>query len=583
MKLVVDNMWTYIQFESTESKLKVIVEDNLHFKLGIKPKGVEFSPAYKRGHWDGITDFYDKEFSKFPTGLLGQVEDILGEIQNNINFQFQIIDNRPDPLITLDEVPDKIELNGGIILRDYQQEAVESLVENRVGIWHLSTNSGKSLTSAGLSSLVIPKLQGDEIIGLFSHSKEIFSQLADTYEKALGIKVGRVQSGKPWDIQKVTVFMIPTVASALRVEDNKFAKFSERERTIRVLNDLSENILNGINQKSILQNTITNFIPKTKADKLAKEEMIKILETSKNNNNIIYKFEEIRKEYISILRDKNNDKIKKKYEMKELLSRVVLGVFDEAHHIQGEGYYNTLLACENSLMRVGLTGTIDKDKELGTQRLLAGFGGVVHEVSNKEMIARGISADPTILMVPIDRVQNDEEDVDFIEQANYQTAYSRAIVKNRYRNGLISKFAEMWYNKGAGVLIIIQRIEQGEQIKELLNALGVPTEFIHGSSEDEHRENTIQAMKDGELKVLIASTILDEGVDISGIDVLIMGAGNKSLRETLQRVGRGLRRKEGDNTLTVIDFIDKTNKYLYNHSKERLTIYKEEDFDIKFM
>ena len=30
-------------------------------------------------------------------------------------------------------------------------------------------------------------------------------------------------------------------------------------------------------------------------------------------------------------------------------------------------------------------------------------------------------------------------------------------------------------------------------------------------------------MRDGHLKVMIATTIMDEGVDISGIDVLILG------------------------------------------------------------
>jgi len=89
-------------------------------------------------------------------------------------------------------------------------------------------------------------------------------------------------------------------------------------------------------------------------------------------------------------------------------------------------------------------------------------------------------------------------------------------------------------------------------------------------------------MRDGTEKVLISSSILDEGVDISGIDTLVLGAGGKSLRQTLQRVGRGLRKKKtGENKVDVYDFMDYTNKFLKNHSDERKKIYLNEGFEVK--
>lgn len=88
-------------------------------------------------------------------------------------------------------------------------------------------------------------------------------------------------------------------------------------------------------------------------------------------------------------------------------------------------------------------------------------------------------------------------------------------------------------------------------------------------------------MKQGKLKVLISTSLMDEGVDISGIDALIMGAGGKSLRQVLQRIGRGLRYKDdGENKLYVYDFTDRVNDYLFAHYKQRREIYEEEEFDI---
>ena len=62
-----------------------------------------------------------------------------------------------------------------------------------------------------------------------------------------------------------------------------------------------------------------------------------------------------------------------------------------------------------------------------------------------------------------------------------------------------------------------------------------------------------------------------------------MAGGFKSLRLVLQRIGRVLRRKEDDNTALVYDFIDRTNELLYKHSQDRVSIYEDEGFDVKYL
>ena len=62
-----------------------------------------------------------------------------------------------------------------------------------------------------------------------------------------------------------------------------------------------------------------------------------------------------------------------------------------------------------------------------------------------------------------------------------------------------------------------------------------------------------------------------------------MAGGYKSLRLVLQRVGRILRKKETDNTALVYDFCDSMNKVLWQHSQQRLKIYQNEGFDIKYL
>jgi len=48
----------------------------------------------------------------------------------------------------------------------------------------------------------------------------------------------------------------------------------------------------------------------------------------------------------------------------------------------------------------------------------------------------------------------------------------------------------------------------------------------------------------------------------------------------LQRIGRGLRQKEGDNVLYIHDFLDNHNKHLKRHSLKRSEVYRGEGFDV---
>jgi superfamily II DNA or RNA helicase len=69
------------------------------------------------------------------------------------------------------------------------------------------------------------------------------------------------------------------------------------------------------------------------------------------------------------------------------------------------------------------------------------------------------------------------------------------------------------------------------------------------------------------LPVLIATTIFDEGVDVSGINCLFLAAGGKSMRQLLQRIGRGLRKKSDGSCIEVYDdVLDYHNEHLTRHT-----------------
>jgi len=130
---------------------------------------------------------------------------------------------------------------------------------------------------------------------------------------------------------------------------------------------------------------------------------------------------------------------------------------------------------------------------------------------------------------------------------------------------------------GKQVLVLTEKIKHGKALKEKIAEGGTPTRFISGRDKTDVRKAALGAFKAGRLRCLVATTILDEGVDVPCIDVLILAAGGKAKTRLLQRVGRGLRQGEDKESLLVIDFANFTHKWLLKHSLARLQLYKAEE------
>jgi len=157
--------------------------------------------------------------------------------------------------------------------------------------------------------------------------------------------------------------------------------------------------------------------------------------------------------------------------------------------------------------------------------------------------------------------------------------YKESVVENTYRNKLILKYAGELQRLGKKTLILVREIEHGRLLEESL----VDTVFLHGGFNDEYIDESVRDFERGEFSTIIATSIFDEGIDLPVINALILAAGGKSSITTLQRIGRGLRRKKVDNRLFVFDFYDKMNSYMEKHAKNRVAICEKEKFPVEIL
>lgn len=243
---------------------------------------------------------------------------------------------------------------------------------------------------------------------------------------------------------------------------------------------------------------------------------------------------------------------------------------DEAAHLQADTWQQIALSCP-APFRFALSGTFPDD-DIKLHRVMAVTDvDVIHEVKNTELIDSGWSAKPTIHIQPLDYKDN---------SMPYKMAYDRMIRFNKDLVSVVASEAERWASEGKQILIIVDRTMQGVKIDRELTGRKLKSVFLHGQLDGEYRKKTLDKFKKSKIPIIIASSILDEGVDVPAIEVLILAAGGKAQGRQLQRVGRGLRKKSGENRVDIVDYIFMGNQYLMDHSLGRVDLYKKEGFEV---
>jgi len=451
MNIVVGDVWASIQEPKKHARALAIVRDLCR----ARPDGYVFMPKFKSGRWDGYISLM-KGMNKFPSGFETFVVGAL--LKKGIEFTLHKKMQLPWVAAT------KYDLNG-IAFRDYQLNAINSMLLVGRGIAKMATNSGKTEVMAGIiKALGIPKT----VVVL--HRKELLHQTADRFEKRLGIEVGRIGDGV-WDVKTVTVAMVQTLS------------------------------IRGI-----------------KGDPFKGNELVMI---------------------------------------------------DECHHASSDQMMDVLYEIPGGY-RFGFSGTPLKYDALSDMKLIGMTGGVIVDVSNEYLVDEGFSAKPIVEIHTIE--SNDEDDWEL----KYQDAYSKLVVNNAERNQIIADFANTF--RGL-VLVLVDRIEHGN----ILSRLTFGSTFVSGSDSSKHRQQVLDDMRVSNRGIVIASPIFNEGVDVPSVDAVVIAGGGVSHVNLLQKIGRGMRAKGGDNTLTILDFIDDTNMYLLEHSDGRISTYVREGFQTKLI
>jgi superfamily II DNA or RNA helicase/HKD family nuclease len=155
-------------------------------------------------------------------------------------------------------------------------------------------------------------------------------------------------------------------------------------------------------------------------------------------------------------------------------------------------------------------------------------------------------------------------DIEYNGELISDTAMLAHLVTDERINHIIEKVNYYCYS-GESVkgLIFCSRKEETHQLANALNERGYRTCALTGDDSQEVRISRVEQLENGELDYILTVDIFNEGIDIPSINQVVMLRQTASSIIFIQQLGRGLRKHNSKEYVTIIDFIGNyKNNYL---------------------
>lgn len=238
-------------------------------------------------------------------------------------------------------------------------------------------------------------------------------------------------------------------------------------------------------------------------------------------------------------------------------------VLDEAHHLPANTFYDTIIRFD-AKYKYYVTATPDREDGL-TEILNRTLGEPVHKIQQEDMAKYTI-----IPKLEIIKTQFETRSTEYVE-------VMKDICKNNDRNKLIKDIVFQAYKDGRHILLLSDRVTHLEQIKTLIaeHIDDKHVKILNGTLKKKEREEIIEKCNNKEIKVLLATKLAREGLDITHLDCLVLATPKKAKGAVTQEVGRIMRVCEGKSSAIVYDLYDNKCGIVAQQMRYRITAYKE--------
>jgi superfamily II DNA or RNA helicase/diadenosine tetraphosphate (Ap4A) HIT family hydrolase/HKD family nuclease/SOS-response transcriptional repressor LexA len=122
---------------------------------------------------------------------------------------------------------------------------------------------------------------------------------------------------------------------------------------------------------------------------------------------------------------------------------------------------------------------------------------------------------------------------------------------------------EEWQDhRGDRTIAFCVSTRHADFMAEFFRANGIRAAAVHSNPTSAPRHESLEQLRDGDLDVVFAVDLFNEGLDAPQVDTVLMLRPTQSPIVFLQQLGRGLRTAEGKSLLKVVDFIGNHRSFL---------------------
>jgi RNA polymerase primary sigma factor len=280
-----------------------------------------------------------------------------------------------------------------------------------------------------------------------------------------------------------------------------------------------------------------------------------------------------------------------------LATKPGLLIADECHRYGAE---QARLALEEGFAaRLGLSATYERSDGAHETVLEPYFHGVVFQLDYRRAIDDGVVAHFRVALLPVQLDPTERQEYDKLSEQlksakrtlvtrfgvpaepyeEFMAAIARmkngnareAIAASRYWGAMKRRRALLAETPGKlnvlgrvapaildadRTIVFTESIDGAELADEALRKLGVRSDVLHSRLATDVRQGALRDFAAGDLKAIVAPTLLDEGVDVPEADLALILAASQQRRQMIQRMGRILRvKKDGRQARFAIAYV----------------------------
>lgn len=227
-------------------------------------------------------------------------------------------------------------------------------------------------------------------------------------------------------------------------------------------------------------------------------------------------------------------------------------IIDEAAHVLKENKWGRALAMFTNARALGVTATPQRLDRKGLGSHVDGVFDIMVEGPNTSWgISQGYLSKYKIAIPESDYekyLEKTSNDADYSKKTMMEASAKSQIVGGVVKNYLI-------HAKGKQAILFASDVATAERMEKEFLSHGVSAKSLDGTSLDTERLEAMIKFREKKIQVLLNVDLFDEGLDVPGIECVIMARPTKSLGKFLQMVGRGLRPAPNKPYMILIDHV----------------------------